>query len=87
MSTLPQIPDSAPFSPEQRAWLNGFLAGIFNRAPGGSPAQAPSAKLTPLTLLYGSQTGTAESLAKQAAKEAGKRGFAPAILDMAGVSA
>ncbi|MEZ0215873.1 MAG: sulfite reductase flavoprotein subunit alpha [Rariglobus sp.] len=88
MSTLPQIPDSAPFSPEQRAWLNGFLAGIFNRAPSGVAGVAdPGPKLTPLTLLYGSQTGTAESLAKQAAKEAGKRGFAPAILDMAGVSA
>lgn len=86
MSTVPLIPDNAPFSPEQRAWLNGFLAGVFNRAPGGTSSASPaaaSAKLTPLTLLYGSQTGTAESLAKQAAKEAGKRGFAPAILDMA----
>ena len=22
------IPDTAPFSPEQRAWLNGFFAGL-----------------------------------------------------------
>jgi len=27
MSTVPLIPDSAPFTVEQRAWLNGFLAG------------------------------------------------------------
>ncbi len=23
------VPDSAPFSPQQRAWLNGFFAGVF----------------------------------------------------------
>jgi sulfite reductase (NADPH) flavoprotein alpha-component len=85
--SVPLIPETAPFSPEQRAWLNGFLAGIFSRAPGGAPAATASAALTPLTILYGSQTGTAESLAKQISKEAGKRGFAPAILDMGAVSA
>ena len=26
----PQIPENAPFTPEQRAWLNGFLAGFLN---------------------------------------------------------
>jgi sulfite reductase (NADPH) flavoprotein alpha-component len=85
-TTVPLIPETAPFSAEQRAWLNGFLAGIFSRSPGAATSPSPSAALTPLTILYGSQTGTAESLAKQISKEAGKRGFAPAILDMAAVS-
>jgi sulfite reductase (NADPH) flavoprotein alpha-component len=75
---VPQIPETAPFTPEQRAWLNGFFAGVFSRA-----APAPPPTLTPLTILFGSQTGTAENLAKKAAKEAGKRGFAPTVLDMA----
>ncbi|HEY9247531.1 MAG TPA: sulfite reductase flavoprotein subunit alpha, partial [Rariglobus sp.] len=85
MSSVPLIPDTAPFSAEQRAWLNGFLAGIFSRtpAPGPAPGMGEPPALTPLTILYGSQTGTAESLARQLSKEAGKRGFAPAILDMA----
>lgn len=96
MSTAPYIPDSAPFSPEQRAWLNGFFAGMFSRQPAGeskiesSPSglSHPESKiLKPLTILWGSQTGTAESLAKQAAKAAGKRGFAPTIVDMASTSA
>ena len=34
MSNVPFIPESAPFTAEQRAWLNGFFAGIFSRAPG-----------------------------------------------------
>ncbi len=90
MNLFPVLPESAPFTPEQRAWLNGFLAGVFNRTPAQNPnseaARSPSA-LQPLTILYGTQTGTAESLAKRAAKEAGKRGFAPAVLDMAATDA
>jgi sulfite reductase (NADPH) flavoprotein alpha-component len=85
---VPVLPESAPFSPEQRAWLNGFFAGLFSRAPGtgGAPAPAGSAPaLIPLTVLFGSQTGTAEGLARRAAKEAGKRHFAATVLDMAQV--
>src|ERR1700730_18598575 len=26
----PMIPENAPFSPEQRAWLNGFFAGLLS---------------------------------------------------------
>ncbi len=88
MTPVPSLPETAPFTPEQRAWLNGFLAGLFSRQPGGAASAAPApAALTPLTILYATQTGTAESLAKKAAKEAGKRGFAPAILDVSTVSA
>ncbi len=28
--STPLIPESAPFSPEQRAWLNGFFAGLLS---------------------------------------------------------
>ena len=87
MTSIPSIPDNAPFSAEQRAWLNGYLAGLFSRQPAAvvaTPSAAPS--LTPLTILYASQTGTSESLAKKAAKTAGQRGFAPAILDVATVT-
>lgn len=87
MTSAPFIPDSAPFTAEQRAWLNGFFAGVFSRQSAGiSSAPAPQA-LTPLTILWGSQTGSSESLAKRAAKEAGKRGFAATLLDMGAVDA
>ncbi|MEQ2005490.1 MAG: sulfite reductase subunit alpha [Limisphaerales bacterium] len=81
---VPVLPDNAPFTPEQRAYLNGFLAGLFSRAPqpnlGG--AASDSKPLTPLTILFGSQTGNAENLSKRIAKEAGKRGFAPTVQDL-----
>lgn len=86
MTAVPLIPESAPFSPEQRAWLNGFFAGMFSRGPvamGASALASAEPALTPLTILFGSQTGTAEGLAKRMAKEAGKRGFAATVLDMA----
>ena len=80
----PLIPDSAPFTPEQRAWLKGFFAGMYSRSSGGVPALATAAPaaLTPLTILFGSQTGTSEAIAKKAAKAAAKRGFAATVTDM-----
>ncbi len=83
---IPFIPDTAPFSPEQRAWLNGFFAGLFPRtgwASSASQAVAPATPATTVTILFASQTGTAEALAKQASKTATKRGFAPKVLDLA----
>ena len=61
--TAPYIPENAPFSPEQRAWLNGFLAGTFSTQAVGthSPETTPKPSVT---ILYGSQTGNAESLSK-----------------------
>ena len=88
MNSIPFIPDNAPFSPEQRHWLNGYFAGLFSdanlaaRAMAGLSA-APAALAKPLTVFYGSQTGTAEGLAKKTSKEAEKRGFKPKLVDMA----
>ncbi|MBI1390795.1 MAG: sulfite reductase subunit alpha [bacterium] len=80
---VPHIPDNAPFTLEQRAWLNGFLAGLFSRNQLELEASAAAnAQLTPLTILFGSQTGNAEALAKMLSKQAGKRGFAPTVYEM-----
>jgi sulfite reductase (NADPH) flavoprotein alpha-component len=35
---IPLIPETAPFSPEQRAWLNGFFAGLFGAGSAPVPA-------------------------------------------------
>jgi sulfite reductase (NADPH) flavoprotein alpha-component len=85
MKQIPYIPDTAPFTPEQRAWLNGFLAGLYaNGAPDSAAIAAangaPAKTGEPLLILFGSQTGSAEGLAKRVAKESEKRGFAPRVL-------
>ncbi len=88
---VPFLPESAPFSEEQRQWLNGFLAGLFStstvdpaalREHAAAPALA--APPVPMLVLFGSQTGNAEGLAKKIKADAEKRGgFAPRLLDMA----
>jgi sulfite reductase (NADPH) flavoprotein alpha-component len=75
MKSAPLIPENAPFSAEQRAWLNGFLAGVLNRGAVPTGA-APAESKQPLLIAFGSQSGNAESLAKRLAREASGRGFA-----------
>lgn len=81
------IPETAPFDREQRLWLNGYMAGLL-AGKGYVPADkaasaAASGPATPLVILFGSQTGTAQNLAKRIAKEAAPRGFAPRVVDAA----
>ncbi len=83
MSLCPQLPDNAPFNTEQRAWLNGWIAGVLSTQTSGSAvAAAPTAPPVPLTIFFGTQTGTAEGLAKKLAKEAQSRGFAAQVLGL-----
>ena len=88
MAGIPYIPSSAPFTPEQRAWLNGYLAGLFADANLGEPGatsrsqSAPAKPADPLLVLYGSQSGSAEGLAKKFAKEATTKGFAPRVMEL-----
>ena len=75
-ATIPFIPENAPFSQEQRSFLNGLLAGLF------SGAEGPSAPSTPISIFWGSQTGTSETLARKTAKQLKKNGFEPKIVDL-----
>lgn len=83
MNSIPFIPENAPFTVEQRQWLNGWLAGLFSNAGSAPTAMpAPAAPKQPLLVLYGSQTGTAETLAKKTAKAAEAKGFSPKLICM-----
>lgn len=73
-----QLPDDAPFTPEQRAWLNDFLAKEL-----GAGFTATPGPTVPVTVLFGSQTGTAEGLAKKLGKTLNKRGFEAEVHDLA----
>jgi sulfite reductase (NADPH) flavoprotein alpha-component len=81
------IPENAPFSHEQRLWLNGYMAGLLTgkgyvRA-GDKDADNATRATEPLLILFGSQTGTAQNLAKRIAKESAPRGFNARVVDAA----
>jgi sulfite reductase (NADPH) flavoprotein alpha-component len=82
MNTL--LPETAPFSPEQRAWFNGYLAGLMSaeRLTIANAAQAAPVTLKSLLILFGSQTGGAEALSGRLAKEAKKYGFNARAMSM-----
>lgn len=72
----------AGFSPAQRFWLGGFLsAGESATSAAASPANA-----TPLTVVYGSESGNSEKLADLTAKEAKKRGFKTSVKNMSEIA-
>ncbi len=80
--TVPFIPDNAPFTVEQRAWLNGFLAGIYsNAAPPTAAEPLPALKIA---VLYASQSGTAEGLGRKVAKELTAKGHVATLLPLEG---
>ncbi len=94
--TMAGAPFSAAFAAElrsliakldrnQRLWLSGYLAGLES-APGAAQAAvvavAPDAGRTPVTVLFGSQTGNSERLAKQIADRLAERGVRFSVLDM-----
>jgi sulfite reductase (NADPH) flavoprotein alpha-component len=71
------------FSPLQKCWLSGYLAGTaVTTAPSPqTPVAGPK-----LTVLFGTESGNSESLADRAVKEAKKRGFAANMRNMADIS-
>jgi sulfite reductase (NADPH) flavoprotein alpha-component len=82
VTTVPFVPDNAPFTPEQRAWLNGMLAGIFSSAV---VSETTVSKVSHrIAILYASQSGTAEGLAKKLAKELKAQGHVPSVSTLVG---
>lgn len=70
------VPADSPFDEEQRNFLNGLFAGVYAVSDG---AKDTALTQTPLKILVGSQTGTAESLARALRKYAGPKGFDASI--------
>jgi sulfite reductase (NADPH) flavoprotein alpha-component len=96
MSKMVNLPQSAPFAPEQivaleqvigtasvvqRAWLSGFLAGL-DAAEGKAAPVAAAAEKPKLLVLYATESGNSEALATKAKQDAAKKGFAARVLDM-----
>ena len=79
--SVPYIPENAPFTAEQRAWLNGLLAGMFSSVP---PKGIETRASRRIAVLYASQSGTAEGMARKLAKELKAQGHTPAVSTLAG---
>jgi sulfite reductase (NADPH) flavoprotein alpha-component len=79
---IPYIPESAPFSPAQRAWLNGFLAGLFSQ----QSATVRTAPKTRVNVYYGTETGNSEAVARQTAKFLQSRGFESQAISLSKIS-
>ncbi|MBB5352679.1 sulfite reductase (NADPH) flavoprotein alpha-component [Haloferula luteola] len=74
-----RLPDDAPFTAEQRAWLEDFLTKTL---AGVAIPSKPSGPAVPVTVLWGSQTGNAEGLAKKLLKRLKKGNFEPKVEDL-----
>jgi sulfite reductase (NADPH) flavoprotein alpha-component len=86
------LPESSPFSPDQRKALDSLLAGFDALQRGwlsgflaAAPAAAPVAA-GKLTVLYGTESGNSEQLADRAVKEAKKRGFKAVMKNMSDIA-
>lgn len=83
MQNVPFIPDNAPFTPEQRNWLNGFLAGLYSQTALAAPVLESSRSLK-IAVLYASQSGTAEGLARKLVKELKAKGHVASLTSLEG---
>lgn len=78
---IPNIPLDAPYSESQRAWLSGFFSGMHSQMLQNACTINPvDARI--VTILYGSQTGNAESVAHDAAAAAKTHGLKPVVKSM-----
>ena len=78
---VPFIPENAPYSESQRAWLSGFFAGMHSHML-QSASSIDSSNARSLHILYGSQTGNSESLANDVANSAKAHGLLPVVKSM-----
>jgi sulfite reductase (NADPH) flavoprotein alpha-component len=75
------LDESAPFEADQRLWLNGLLTGLHAIAV-AAQGDTPEASGTPMTILYGSQSGNAEALCKDLRKFAKTQGFEATVSEL-----
>lgn len=76
----------AELNPIQQAWVSGYLAANANSAILGATtpgAAVQAGEAASLTILYGSQTGNAKSVATQLKDQAQSRGLAVNLVNMA----
>ncbi|MDF1824312.1 MAG: flavodoxin domain-containing protein [Verrucomicrobiales bacterium] len=81
-NTIPEIPEDAPFSAEQRTWLKSYLSELVKSLGAGVPAGARTAGKPRALFLYGSQSGNAQALSEGFAEVMNNDGWAADAVDM-----
>jgi sulfite reductase (NADPH) flavoprotein alpha-component len=79
---VPYIPENAPFTPEQRGWLNGFLAGLLSGAAPAKTQSIPATASLKVAVLHASQSGAGESLARKLANELKAKGHTATLASL-----
>ena len=81
--TIPEIPEDAPFSAEQRQWLKSYLMELAKSISSGAQAIPSGAAGKPRALfLYGSQSGNAQALSEGFAERLMESGWSADAVDM-----
>ncbi|MDA7921131.1 sulfite reductase subunit alpha [Verrucomicrobiales bacterium] len=81
--TIPEIPEDAPFSAEQRQWLKTYLKELAKSISSGAQAIPAGAAGKPRALfLYGSQSGNAQALSEGFAERFAENGWSADAVDM-----
>lgn len=75
----PVLPDSAPMSAHTRLWVDGLLAGMYSR---GAATTTDAVDARTVTVLWASQTGTAEEFAAAVAAHLAEHDFTPRLSDL-----
>ena len=79
IAQLHQLTD--PLNAQQKSWLGGYLSGLAAQgAPAPAQTELDSDHL--LTILYGSQTGNARSIAEELNEAAQTEGMATELISM-----
>ncbi|WP_293001933.1 bifunctional nitrate reductase/sulfite reductase flavoprotein subunit alpha [Mycobacterium sp.] len=73
VGTMPALPPASPLSPQNRMWVDGLLAGIFCRTDDSAPVAAAGPSVT---VVWASQTGTAEDYAATCVEHLNGNGIA-----------
>lgn len=70
-------------TPIQQAWISGYMAAAANAAGPMAVPETVTVDASPLTILYGSQTGNAKGIAEDMAAKAKGRGLDVKLVNMA----
>ncbi len=77
----PNIPQNAPYSDQQKAWLGGFFAGMHSHMLQSANSINQSDART-INIIYGTQTGNSESVANDVATVAKTHGLLANVKSM-----